>query len=586
MAETGTVTAKSGLNVRTGPGTDNTKLGALTTGTEVEIVGSSGGWYQINYNGGTGWVSGNYLQVSQSSTVADVSNTDVTPVSTSADSGGGGSGSNLNSSGEDWDQIASSLENGDFDQIGLDEYYLNLSTKYSFCLGAPFKYNMDIDIQYTDDITPGYGRVFNKTLMSNPSILMMLPGRAKMFPNLIGAEEDTFVKKLISAAGGDVIQAAISSDDDGKFSGKLYSFEAQIEEYTKYLNALCRACAIMLKIGDKKMPNSSTTLKQFDYSYWILRKDYQSSMYSGSNKSIFGQFAAWLQSKVTMIKNVATSDTAYINFFMNGSDTTVSESITNQATDSPLSGVLNSVGEFADMLNYFTGSGFNVDTDDVENALRSTLGGQDSTIAGLFHLGKNFLKGGRMILPKMVQGAHFGRAISCSMKFVSPYGDPYSVFLKCIVPICHLLAIALPRQLSDNMYTFPFLVRASQYGSFHMDCGIISSLNITRGGGDDSSWSVNGLATEWDVQMEFTPLVDELMVTSSDHPALFCKNENLLDYLANFCGFDVLANNASTKYELALSFLKNRIVDIPDSINNKLMEFTYNKLNKFSMYHW
>lgn len=582
MADTGTVNASIGLNVRSGPGTNNSKVTALPNGAQVEITGSSGGWYQIKSGNTTGWVCGTYLNVEQSNTTANVSTSDATPVNTST---GGSSGTN--SSGEDWEAIASGLENGDFDKMGLDEYYLNISMKYAFCLGAPFKYNMDIDIQYTDEVTPGYGRVVNKTILSNPSILMMLPGKAKMFPNLIGAEEDTFVKKLINAADGDVVKAAISEDDKGKFSGKLYNFIAETKEYTQYLNALCRACAIMLKIGDRKMPNTPYKLKEFDYSYWTIRKEYQHEQYdAGSNKSIFGIFGAFLQSKVTMIKNAATSDAAYINFFMNGSDTNVSESITNGVTDSPLSGIFDSVSSFASMLNYFTGSGFNVETEDVSAALKTALGGEDSTLGGLFHLGENFLKGGRMILPKMVEGAKYGKSISCNMKFVSPYGDPYSVFLKCIVPICHLLAMALPKQLSDNMYTFPFLVRASQNGCFNMDCGIISSLNITRGGSDDSCWTVDGLATEWDVQMELTPLVDDLMVTSADHPALFCKNENLLDYLANFCGFDVLAYNANTKWEMALSFIKNKIFDYPKSINNKLIDSSFNALNRYSMYHW
>lgn len=581
MAETGTVTPSIGLNVRTGPGTNNSKITALPQGSQVDILESSGGWYKIQSGSTEGWVSGQYLNVTGTNTQASVSTSDATPVNTSTNT------PSTNSSGEDWDTIASALENGEFDTIGLDEYYLDLSLKYAYALGAPYKYNMDIDIQYNDGFAPGYGRVINKTLLSNPSILMLLPGKAKMFPNLIGAEEDTFVKKLIGAAGGDVIKAAIESDDNGKFSGKLYNFVAETEEYSKYLNALCRACAIMLKIGDRKMPNTSFKLKEFDYSYWTIRKQYQHDQYqAGTNQSIWGKFADFVQSKVSMIKNTATSDAAYINFFMNGADTTVSESIANDVSASPLSGVFDSVSSFASMLNYFTGSGFNIETEDVSAALQTALGGEDSTLGGLFHLGENFLKGGRMILPQMVEGAKYGKSISCSMKFVSPYGDPYAVFLRCIVPVCHLLAMALPKQLSDNMYTFPFLVRAHQNGCFNMDCGIIRSLNIVRGGSDDTAWTVDNLATEWEVQLEFAPLVDDLMVTSSDHPALFCKNENLLDYLANFCGFDVLAYNANTKWEMALSFLKNKIFDYPKSIENKAIDVVFNAFNKYNMYHW
>ena len=45
------VTAKSGLNVRAGPGTKHKKLGTLTNGTVVEAAGIESGWASITYNG-------------------------------------------------------------------------------------------------------------------------------------------------------------------------------------------------------------------------------------------------------------------------------------------------------------------------------------------------------------------------------------------------------------------------------------------------------------------------------------------------------------------------------------------------------
>ena len=54
------VTASS-LNVRTGPGTSYTSLGAVSRSQTYPILGQSNGWYQISYNGGSGWVSGSYV---------------------------------------------------------------------------------------------------------------------------------------------------------------------------------------------------------------------------------------------------------------------------------------------------------------------------------------------------------------------------------------------------------------------------------------------------------------------------------------------------------------------------------------------
>lgn len=58
---THTVTAKSGLNVRSGAGTGYSILGTLPYGTSVTVTGTSGGWSAIQYSGRTGYVSSNYL---------------------------------------------------------------------------------------------------------------------------------------------------------------------------------------------------------------------------------------------------------------------------------------------------------------------------------------------------------------------------------------------------------------------------------------------------------------------------------------------------------------------------------------------
>ncbi|MBQ7832830.1 MAG: SH3 domain-containing protein [Lachnospiraceae bacterium] len=57
-----TMYAQRSVNVRTGPTTDYEKLGALNTNDEVKVTGQSdNGWYRIEYNGNTGFVSNNYL---------------------------------------------------------------------------------------------------------------------------------------------------------------------------------------------------------------------------------------------------------------------------------------------------------------------------------------------------------------------------------------------------------------------------------------------------------------------------------------------------------------------------------------------
>ncbi|UTR11815.1 peptidoglycan-binding protein [Evansella sp. LMS18] len=60
----GVVTANSSLNVRSGPGTSHSAIGSLSRGATVEIRGTErNGWLSIDYNGRTGYVSGQYISL-------------------------------------------------------------------------------------------------------------------------------------------------------------------------------------------------------------------------------------------------------------------------------------------------------------------------------------------------------------------------------------------------------------------------------------------------------------------------------------------------------------------------------------------
>lgn len=61
-SNTYTVTAKIGLNVRKGPGTNYEKIGALSYGATVEVLSIENGWAQIEYAGRTAYVSAQYLK--------------------------------------------------------------------------------------------------------------------------------------------------------------------------------------------------------------------------------------------------------------------------------------------------------------------------------------------------------------------------------------------------------------------------------------------------------------------------------------------------------------------------------------------
>jgi len=66
------VTAQSGLNVRSGPGTNNARIGSLAYGSQIKVLSITNGWAHIKYSGKDAYVSASYItQISGGSTVGD-----------------------------------------------------------------------------------------------------------------------------------------------------------------------------------------------------------------------------------------------------------------------------------------------------------------------------------------------------------------------------------------------------------------------------------------------------------------------------------------------------------------------------------
>ena len=584
--ESGTVKANGGLKTRTGPGTSYAYVGAFNNGAKLTIHDSSNGWYKVSGTSGWGklnnvWVSKQYVIETSTQGYGYLSKTDVKAQTTND----GSNSSNQSSANlalnanyqRNYSTIYNDSYSGDSSKryLGTDDYYKKLMSKLNYCFGTPPKYNMDIDIQYVSDV--GLGRVMGQTYYSNPTILSICPGKVKMFPQLFNKKArdnafNTIYEAARGAGDGSVVQKILGDKNSDILNGPLYEFSQDTQDYAKRLNLLCRTCAILLGIGDDKMPYTSTPLRSFDYAYWSIRKKYSPS--TGKQQNVFTDFwAGGIQAAAN-----AVGDENYIHFLVSNENTSISEGVTTDVEASFLENIVSSTNSIANQLSYFSGVGFNNQMDakaNIDNALNGIIGE-----AGWTKLVDNVLSGGKLKIPKIVGDTNFSQSISCSLKFLSPYGNPKAVFLWCIVPVCHLYALALPKQLSDSMYSYPYIIKVFQKGWFNSNLAVISSINLVRGGNDDTSWSSAGLATEWTVNFEITPLYSQLTMPSTDHPLLFIKNDGLIDYLGNLCGFDLKANNLNVKAKLLTSFIKNRFTDIPNDIQRWVSDGISDSISK------
>lgn len=69
---TGTISG-SGVRVRSGPSTSDSILATLDSGETMSVTGVSGEWYQVSYNGATGYVNSAYMTLSYGSSASSTS---------------------------------------------------------------------------------------------------------------------------------------------------------------------------------------------------------------------------------------------------------------------------------------------------------------------------------------------------------------------------------------------------------------------------------------------------------------------------------------------------------------------------------
>ncbi len=69
---TGTISG-SGVRVRSGPSTSDSILATVDSGETMSVTGVSGEWYQVSYNGSTGYVNSAYMTLSYGSSASSAS---------------------------------------------------------------------------------------------------------------------------------------------------------------------------------------------------------------------------------------------------------------------------------------------------------------------------------------------------------------------------------------------------------------------------------------------------------------------------------------------------------------------------------
>lgn len=246
--------------------------------------------------------------------------------------------------------------------------------------------------------------------------------------------------------------------------------------------------------------------------------------------------------------NAELQDGAAFVSFQVENEGSVSESFSNSTRTSDVADAMNGASSGARGM-LFNIAGGNVGDGVIANTIESFVGGIKNFANGLASSvglsGLSALGGAAYVdVPEYWDNATADLpSSSYTIKLSTPYGNKLSILLDIYLPLCMLLAGALPRSTGKNSYTSPFLCRLHSTGRNIIKTGIIDSISITRGS-SNIGWSADQLPTEIEVTLSIKNLstIMHMPVGELAGPldalslSMFDEDTVLTDYLATLGG--------------------------------------------------
>jgi len=442
-----------------------------------------------------------------------------------------------------------------------DQMTINFSTKTPLDPSENSKSNLYGNLLlgtppiFTEIADPN-NRIITNTFVKDAVFLSLTPG----LPKFNGGFATQSLRSLVNSAANDLfntgnspagtyltqtktaeeaINYLLKNGIDPNFAEKdrrYYTFQAKYNEYYSYLETMLNTLWIKLGLGTEKSNNFNI------FSFFNPKTN--TTSYSES-----------LQEKYK----------SSLGFYVTSS--TISESINNTELTTDLADDANNRSLEFQRLNYITGMG----TDAVGLGRRAT-GVVATQITGIKHtwadltyveehgqsklwaLTKNLMykkdlssivqafsvtNGMKVMYPNLWSDSTYSKNLNFNFNFVSPYGDPLSIFQYVYVPFFALLTFALPRQAAENGYVSPFFVRADIPGLFTSDLAILSDLTWIKGG-DSNLWTKDKLPRSISGSFTITDLYPYLSMVKRF--SFLSANPSFTVFLDNMAGLGALYN--------------------------------------------
>jgi hypothetical protein len=446
-------------------------------------------------------------------------------------------------------------------------YVQNINIDYTRGIwGAPYQFlpltDMRISGNCSDDDLSGFGIEFGERIVARLPLLLMTPGKPKFMPDFDDKSKASLLSQLSVNGISDELKN-ILNNQLGKTGGKYYDLKFAYSEYYQYVNTEANTMATLLGISNIPMSAYGVDGGNIGTYNWA---NYTNAALTGAYNS--KEFVAFY----VEADNVSDS-------FSNSTSQSMLASAANQVSDvgREIGFLLGTEGSFIDSLS--------INAEDMNSILTSTqdkLGGLSSKIPIVGNLIQDIgsklttvMTGAKLLFPEIWEDSSFTRSYSINMKLRTPDADVLSWYINIGVPLCHLISFVLPMQTSGDTnqgYRSPFLIRGFYKGSFNCDMGIITDMQITKGG--DSQWTLSGLPLEVDVSFTIKELYSAMSMTNNDGSGMttIMDNESLLNYLMNTCAINIAEPSLQRKLNLYENAYINKITNIPGNIKNSFDE--------------
>lgn len=443
-----------------------------------------------------------------------------------------------------------------------------LTSKLSGIEGVPYQFLDSVDQRINGT---QIGRKYADKIVTRIPLLFLTPCKPVFMDDFGDMDKSTV---------GDFLAGIVDPNNDlieGK--GKYYSVEFDYATYYDYVNCMLASVAAFLGIYDERITLGNKTSRIGTYPWQTeMNEDFQTFFSAKEN----------------------------VIFYLDALDS-VTESYTNETTESSLASQLNGFSDTANEIRFLFGKdsvlGSIIDgasdvTADIGKSLSSfatNLGG--GIVGSLAESGvKTVVNGGKIVFPKIWSNSSTSRTYSIEIKLRSPDNDSLSIYLNILKPYCKLLAMSLPRLMDEDMrgnsavnpngYRAPFMVKAFSKGMFNIDYGMITSMTVTKGA--TCCWNDDGLPTQIDISLEIEDLYSSLAMSkySLGNITNIVANSSYMDFLANMAGLNIAQMEIGRRIKMFYYLTKTGLSQVPskaftrfDQSISRLMGSLYDRLS-------